>query len=227
MSFLNLAKRSVSQQLDYQPGIHHVFEANLIRKYIKNKRVLDIGCWTGQFLSLIEDQATTIGLELDQEAVKYAKKYHKGKYIVASALQIPFKDRSFDVVTMWDVIEHLPKNSEIVALKEASRVLKNKGFFALSTMTTNPLSILFDPAFFLLHHRHYSERKLHQLLNPYFKITKIIYSGGIWTLITDNLNLLQKYLLRKIITKQFLPSLVKQEFKGKGFVEIHLICQKI
>ena len=227
MNFFNLTKRSVSQQLDYQPGIHHIFEANLIKEYTKNKKVLDIGCWTGQFLSLIEDQAVTVGLELDQEAVRYANKYHKGKYIVGSALQIPFKDNSFDVVTMWDVIEHLPVNSEISALKEASRVLKSNGFFALSTMTTHPFSILFDPAFFLLHHRHYSKRKLHKLLNPYFKIIKIIYGGGIWTLITDNLNLLQKHILRNIITKKFLSPLVKQEFQGKGFVEIHLICQKI
>src|SRR3989344_5470634 len=152
--------RKVNITTDLRPGKHHIFEANLIGGFAKNKAVLDIGCWTGQFLSLLENFSNCTGLEPETEAVKFANTRRKGKYVVGTALNLPFKNESFDLVTMWDVLEHLPKNSEDQAVREVARVLKKGGWFGFSTVTTHPLAILLDPAFFLIGHRHYSEKFL-------------------------------------------------------------------
>lgn len=212
--------RRVNINTDLRPGRHHVFEADLIGALAKNKAILDVGCWTGQFLSLIQDYAKCTGLEPDVEAVKFANKNRRGEFVVGSALNLPFKNSSFDVVTMWDVLEHLPVNSEGRAMGEAARVLKNGGWFGFSTVTTHPMAILLDPAFFLIGHRHYSESYLKKLLFKHgLNISKIAYTGDFGTLIRDNINLISKYTLGKAV-------IAESEVHEGGFVQIHILAQK-
>lgn len=218
--------RKVNVFTDSKPGKHHEFEANLIKDFIKNKSLLDIGCWTGQFISLIENISKCTGIEPEASAVKYAKQNRKSKFVVGSALKLPFDKSSYDVVTMWDVIEHLPTNTESRAISEIKRVLKRNGYFAISTVTTHPLAILLDPAFFLIGHRHYSQGYLVELLEKYgFKIIKIVYTGRIWTLIRDNLGLVMKYIFKKPLISNFLDTKVLEEFTGGGFVQIHILAK--
>ncbi len=219
--------REINLVSDLEPSDHHQFEAECIKKYIKGKRILDIGCWTGQFLSLIEDQARCIGIELDKKAVVFARKHRRGHYIEGSALKLPFKNNQFDVVTMWDVIEHIPKNTEEQALREAWRVLKRNGIFGLSTVTTHPLSVLLDPAFFLIGHRHYSKKQLYNFLRlSGFSVFKTINKWGIWTLLNHNLHLLGKHVFKKEFRISKLLKLVDGEYRKNGFVQILIIARK-
>lgn len=218
--------RKVNIFTDDKPGKHHRFEANLVKDFIENKFVLDIGCWTGQFISLIENFSKCTGIEPDADAVQFASQNRKGKFVVGSALKLPFDKSSFDMVTMWDVIEHIPKNTEIQAIDEVKKVLKKGGLFAMSTVTNHPLAILLDPAFFLTGHRHYSFEYLEKLLQDHgLWIKQVVYTGGIWTLIRDNLNLVFKYLLGKPSNWTGLDHLVDYEYTRGGFVQIHILAQ--
>lgn len=57
--------------------------------------------------------------------------------LVADVLDLPFEEKTFNLVYFTDVIEHLPKNTELKALAEIRRVLKNGGMLILSTQTIN------------------------------------------------------------------------------------------
>lgn len=65
---------------------------------------------------------------------------------------------------MWEVIEHIPPNTETHALRELFRVLKNGGSFLLSAPNDHLISKLLDPAYFLRGHRHYHINKIAKLM---------------------------------------------------------------
>lgn len=71
-------------------------------------------------------------------------------------MNLPFENDTFDTVCMFDVVEHLPKNTEDVVFKEISRVLKSGGKLYLSTPNNHILSVISDSAYFLIKHRHYN-----------------------------------------------------------------------
>jgi 2-polyprenyl-3-methyl-5-hydroxy-6-metoxy-1,4-benzoquinol methylase len=99
----------------------------LVRKYVKSGRLLDVGCAYGFFLQEAKRYFDCYGFDVSNYAISRAKKYGKRiRFKVASAEKDwPYENRFFDAITMWDVIEHLenPEN----AIKEARRCLANKG----------------------------------------------------------------------------------------------------
>jgi ubiquinone/menaquinone biosynthesis C-methylase UbiE len=104
-------------------------------------RILDLGCHGGLLTSKITKhlKASTVGLDISEAAIQYAqKKYSNIEFKVADIQkEIPFPDASFDAVTAFDVIEHIP-NLEFV-VKEINRVLKLNGFFVLAVPKENLL----------------------------------------------------------------------------------------
>ena len=105
--------------------------------FINNKtKVLEIGCNTG-FTSINITQltgASVLGIDLTEESLKAANKKIK-KYGIeniifekASATSLPYKDESFDVVWLSNVLSFIDEKE--LALKECIRVLKKGGFLA-------------------------------------------------------------------------------------------------
>ena len=104
---------------------------------LKNKRVLDIGCGFGWFeLNALKKGVKEIaGIEISAEDLKAARsniKDGRAVFKIGGALKLPFKDNYFDTVVAWEVVEHIPKNTEDKMFKEVYRVLKKKGTFYLS-----------------------------------------------------------------------------------------------
>ena len=54
------------------------------------------------------------------------KKYNIN-YIIGDFLKLPFESNSFDVVSCVSVIEHMPKDTQIIGVKEMARVIKPGG----------------------------------------------------------------------------------------------------
>jgi ubiquinone/menaquinone biosynthesis C-methylase UbiE len=114
-----------------------------VKKFIKekdvvNKKVLDIGCGYGWFeLNALKRGVKEIhGIEITDEDLKTVRENIKdlrAKFKKGGALKLPFRDNYFDTVVSWEVIEHIPKNTEDRMFKEVSRVLKKNGIFYLST----------------------------------------------------------------------------------------------
>ena len=94
----------------------------------KNKKVLDLGGRDGTLTKhFIEKNHVTLA-DIDENALEYAKKTYKVETMKVDLNQsLPFKDNSFDVVVMAEVLEHLPYPN--ITLGEIKRVLKTNGKF--------------------------------------------------------------------------------------------------
>lgn len=89
-------------------------------------RVLDIGCSIGHFLKLARDRGWQgVGLEMNAKAVKYATEELRVTVIPKLLKEANLPERSFDVVTLWGVIEHLKDPVDV--LKDTHRILKDDG----------------------------------------------------------------------------------------------------
>lgn len=100
-----------------------------IKAYKEN--VLDVGCFDAYWLST-QSAKNKYGLDVDID-----KKYRDINYIKASALNIPFEDNKFDQVFAFDVIEHLPQNTEEKFISELIRVAKNGSEIIFTTPSKN------------------------------------------------------------------------------------------
>lgn len=206
------------------------------KKDYQNKKMLDIGCGMGWF-ELIADLKgcdSIYGIEISEQDLLAAKKNinnNKIHFKVGDATNIPFTDNFFDTVVSWEVIEHVPKQAENKMFQEVNRVLKVGGSFYLSTPHNSILSKITDPAWWLLGHRHYSDR---QLINfgqqNGFQINRIIIKGGFWEMLSIVNLYSQKWLFhRRPILEQFVTKKVDQELLGgdRGFIGISVKYTKV
>ncbi len=102
-------------------------------KDLKKFKCLDIGCSSGLITSFISKNfKETYGIDTDFNAIRLAKKLSnkKLKFIKASALNIPFKNNSFDLVICNHIYEHVPDSQKM--FNEIYRILKKDGFCYLS-----------------------------------------------------------------------------------------------
>jgi 2-polyprenyl-3-methyl-5-hydroxy-6-metoxy-1,4-benzoquinol methylase len=112
-------------------------QADIIAKHLplSSAKVLDIGCGGGLFLSLLKKAgAEVIGIELSDSRAQYAKTKHGleiNKYPIESDFWQKGYTNYFDVITLWDVIEHV--NYPFEALQSAANVLKKGGFLLIDT----------------------------------------------------------------------------------------------
>tara|TARA_R110000822_G_scaffold15230_2_gene52753 strand:- start:220 stop:780 length:561 start_codon:yes stop_codon:yes gene_type:complete len=97
---------------------------------------LDVGCGRGEML----DYGETLGMEVSGvEPVGYLT--NDMNIVEGVAWDIPFEDNSFDLVTMFDVIEHLLPEDTDRALQELGRVTGKKLFIAAANFSSMHLGV--------------------------------------------------------------------------------------
>lgn len=209
----------------------HRFELNFSKKYIKGKTLLNIGSWTGPFEILAISHASKItAVDIDEGPLKVLKKnIPQVKCVKASVEKLPFKNNAFEVVTFWAVIEHIPSGYELAALREINRVLKKGGYLFLTTMSHNILSNLFDPAYWLVGHRHYKKEALGNMLKDAgFYVEKISETGSFITALHAWGFYFFKHIFHMGMPEvDFIEKAFEDDFLSPGFYQLAIRAKKI
>lgn len=144
------------------------FAAKLVKKGMK---VLDVGCGTGYGSAILADGAHVFGIDNDHEAIKFARKKFgaKANFQLGEATKLKFRNKEFDLVCAFEVIEHLKDPDKF--LEEAKRVLQGGGKLILST--PNQASHSPDKLSSPYHVREYNFAQLSQILNRHFPAVEI------------------------------------------------------
>ena len=83
-------------------------EINIIENYVDKGRILDIGCARGYFSYFMQQNGwDAYGNDLSEYEIEIGKRQFGLKLFVGDLCELQFPDEYFDVITMWDVIEHL------------------------------------------------------------------------------------------------------------------------
>ena len=93
-------------------------------RFAPGTRVLDLGCGTGYGTAELARHATeAVGVDIAPDAIDFAAShYRSARFIVASATDVPLDDASFDIITAFELIEHLSDWRAL--LRDARRVLR-------------------------------------------------------------------------------------------------------
>lgn len=110
----------------------------LEKVFPKKGKLLDIGTFTGLFVKIARAHGwDATGLEPNRWGVEYAKKNYGVNLINKPLEKGAVAPKSYDAVTMWDVIEHF--TDPIKELKNVYAFLKPGGIFAFSTVDPESL----------------------------------------------------------------------------------------
>src|ERR1051326_1677660 len=92
--------------------------------------LLDVGCGSGTLLGLLKRQGFHVrGVDFSAEASAIAKRDNGVDVAVGSLEEVHFPDQSFDVVTLFHVMEHVTNPRQV--LNEVSRILRPQGVVIL------------------------------------------------------------------------------------------------
>ena len=150
-----------------------------IEQFKQKGRILEIGCFAGYFLELAKERGwETYGIEPSTWARNLAKK-RKAKIVGTDIEKTKLQKNFFDVITMWDVIEHLDNPKKIIT--KCHDALKKGGILALGTPDYESLVAKLMgsnyPYLVRMHHIMYSPKTLKQLVegNGFIQVKKYSY----------------------------------------------------
>ena len=116
-------------------------KTNWVLKHLNNDllnvpgiRVLDIGCWDGEFLAGCPSSWLRHGVEPNKSASMVARQ--RGLRVFSETFEMaPLKKNSYDLIVMLDVLEHLP--DPLTALQKVSEILAPNGYLFALTGSSN------------------------------------------------------------------------------------------
>jgi ubiquinone/menaquinone biosynthesis C-methylase UbiE len=214
-------------------GSHKYVESIIGSMELKHKSVLDIGCGFGWFIyQCLQFEPSFIGgieiSEVDLETAKNDERLQRAEFLVGSALATGYPDSFFDLVTAWEVLEHIPKGSEQLMFDEFYRILKPNGIAIISTPYKDLRSIALDPAFYF-GHRHYSLKRILEFSYKSNLLVQSAFVKGGWPQILFMMNLyLSKWIFRRgpFFLRSFSKILEKDWDSRDGFSNVYVKLQK-
>lgn len=108
----------------------HKLRIRFIRKFVKNARLFDIGAGWGHFLYTAKLSGfDTDGVEISKLMHFYAENDLGLNIRHGDFFKLEIPENHYDVVTMWDVLEHIDEPGK--AVSKVHKILKENGLFIL------------------------------------------------------------------------------------------------
>lgn len=105
---------------------------------LKGKKILDIGCFTGDFLQLLQKEGSNVyGLELQNDAVRIADKKLPGRILQADIMSYKFREEQYDIITLLGIVEHVI--DPLSLLRKSFQLLKKGGIIMIQTPNSSSL----------------------------------------------------------------------------------------
>jgi len=98
------------------------------------RKILDVGCGTGGGLASIANRlpdSLLLGVDIEEVAIQHSSRRKVGYVTQATAHSLPFRDSSFDAVTLIDLL-YIEALDDRVAISEAYRVLRKGGLLIVN-----------------------------------------------------------------------------------------------
>jgi ubiquinone/menaquinone biosynthesis C-methylase UbiE len=194
--------------------------------FAHGKIVLDVGCGTGygasELSAVVSARAIVIGIDIWREGIIYCHSRYgdRASFIQASALNLPFRENIFDLVTSFQVIEHIDAKMVNLYLEEVKRVLKNGGTFIVVTPNRKLRLLPFQKPWNPEHKKEYDAKEFDRILKMVFKNSKVF---GLFA--TEKAYLIEYYRVKQNplfvyvlnpllrIIKRFIPNFFLQTMK--------------
>ena len=161
LTSLNNQIPNIEKRLSW--GLEYLTYNNFIIKYIeeiiKPKSLLDIGCGDGYLINNLNYSSNNnfLGIDLSSRAIKFANAFSNGyEFKVEDLFKV---NQTFQVVSLIEVIEHIPDDMIEKFIDEAKSKVERGGYLIISVPTTvDPV----QPK----HYRHYDEELVEKHINP-------------------------------------------------------------
>lgn len=113
------------------------------KKFSRNK-IMEVGCGSGYFLSMLANDNFTLGLDINPVALDYSKavfneKQVDGKFELGDGFKLSYGKDTFDLVFNVGVIEHFDYESQLKFIENMKNVSKN--YVLISTPNDDPNSL--------------------------------------------------------------------------------------
>lgn len=112
-------------------------------------RLLDVGCSYGAFMVLAQRTGwDTSGVELSESPARFAREERHLDVFTGTVEQAAYPQGHFDVITLWDVIEHF--DDPVSTLTELRRIMAPNGILLIFTINQESLLTAFGHLFYKL-----------------------------------------------------------------------------
>lgn len=173
----------------------------ILRRSLKNRsrpRILDVGCGTGGMLSLLGGFGEVVGIDHSPQAIAFCRKRGLDQVGLGDAASLPAMSGKFDLVTMFDLLEHL--DDDRGSLRGAHQALRAGGCLLLTVPAYPFLWSEHDEA--LGHRRRYRIQDLRfKVHEAGFEIEKLSFAVSFLLLPIIGYRVFRRLLVRKSVPK--------------------------
>lgn len=140
-----------------------------------NKTILDFGCGTGYGSSILAARArAVVGVDIDESALEWARETHRKptlNFRINSDFGASLPSQYFDLVTCFEMIEHVTADHQQLIIDSFVKVLKPDGVLLISTPNPDITALYGDNPYHLCE---LTRDEFEALLRSKFKFVNII-----------------------------------------------------
>jgi len=164
-----------SQHLCWSWGYRYLGGMDVVLSYLVHDQfesLADIGCGDGRFLREVSSRFPgnrLLGVDCSERAINLAKAMNPDlDYACADICSQEEPPESFDVVTLIEVLEHIPVEDVDDFVSAFSRYVKPDGRLILTVPHTNK-------SVQAKHYQHFDSESLTKVVEPYYKVERVLF----------------------------------------------------